>query len=144
MFFIFGLLPSTALYGIFALLVASIGFHIPLATMFQATFEPTSFINVFYAFMIWAPVAYIILSLLNYLVVRIRGVSISFLSEQMSILVASFSSPWRGLVSLVGATQVIDSYDLYGLYCWFQVIVHFLWAIGLFGFIGYGFYLIVK
>ena len=144
MFFFFGLLLSTALYGTFSLPVAVLAFYVSLKTMFEVIFKITGFIDVFYAFMIWAPIAYILLSLLHYLIVKIKGDADSFWSEQISTFVASFSNPWRGLVALAGASKTIDSFDLYGLYCWIQVIVHFVWSLGLFGFIGYGFYLIAK
>ena len=145
MFFI-GILKSTALYGIFSLLVGTLACRVDLATMYNATFNLTTFQNVFYAFMFWSPAAFIVFCILHFLVCKIKdGDSIGdWFSEALGRFVATFSNPWRGLVALGGATRTIDSFDWYGLYCWIQVIVHFVWSLALFGFIGYGFYCILR
>lgn len=146
--FFFGLITSSALYGIISLLVSLIGFRMDFSTLYDAAFHASSILEVFYAFMFWSPAAYIALIPIHYILAKILGFQEggfgTSLKRYGGKLVADFSNPWRGLVSLIGAGNTIDTFDLYGFYCWIQVIAHFLWSIGLFGFIGYGFYWIIK
>ena len=147
MFFL-GLITSTALYGIISLLVSLIGFRIDFSTLYNAAFHASNLLEYFYAFMFWSPAAYIVLIPIHFVLAKILGLQDggfgTCLKEYGGQMLADFTNPWRGLVALIGAGETIDTFDWYGFYCWIEVILHFVWSLGLFGFIGYGFYCIVK
>ena len=148
MYFLIGLLRSTALYGIFCLLASLLGFHIGFESLIQAAFHPGSLQEFFLAYMFWSPVLLVATELVFFIVSKIHsffgGDFDGYFDNILMRFVIAFSNPWRGLVALIGAAHTIDCFDLYGLYCWFQVILHFLWSIALLGFIGFGFFNLIK
>ena len=148
MFFIIGLVRSTALYGIFCLLAGLLGFHIGFNPLFQAALHPGSLQDYFLAYMFWSPALLVATELVFFICSKIQGLfggdSDGYFDDILMRFVIAFSNPWRGLVALIGAGSTIDCFDLYGLYCWFQVILHFLWSVALLGFIGIGFFNLIK
>ena len=140
MFFIIGLIKSTAFYGIVSLLVSLFCFHIPFSTLYYDAFHVTNLSSAFNAFMLWSPIVYLVMILLHFIICLIKRDADHYWGSAMGRFIAVVSNPWRGLVALNGANTLLGANDLYGLYCWFQIILHFVWAIALFVFIGFGFY----
>ena len=161
MYFLIGLIKSTALYGIFSLLICTFGLHMNIHSLYQTVFHISylqSFIqtpisvakipSLFLIYICWSPVVYIAAIIIHFLytILRnlIKGDHYDYLENTMGRFIGAFTNPWRGLVALIGANQTIDSDDFFGLYCWFEVILHFCWSIALFAFLIMGFYSLVK
>ena len=149
MFFILGLLMSTALYGIICLLISIFGLHIAIPSLFQVALHPNGFKEIFLAFMFWSPVAYVVLQVINFLMLKaaraVTGDDFDFFEDVLGRFVANVTNPWRGLVAIkFGSESADEAGVLFWLYCWFEVILHFLWSIALLGFIGFGFFNLIR
>ena len=151
MLFIVGLFKSTALYGIICLLVSIFGLHLTFSDFLQVCFHPNSFREIFMAFLFWSPALYIVVQIINYICLVISNrrwhAEFHFFDGILGRFIASITNPWIGLITLIGASKTINTDDStvwLRLYCWFQVILHFLWSVTLLGFIGLGFYSLVK
>lgn len=149
MYFLIGLVRSTALYGIFCLLAGVFGFHISIETLLQSAFNPNGIESYFMAYMFWSPALLVIEEIVFFIWTKIDyfffgSTKHNYFESLMGRFVVAFSNPWRGLTTLIGASKIIDCYDLGGLLWWIEVILHFLWSIALLGFIGLGFYNLIK
>ena len=149
MFFLIVLIKSTALYGVFCLLVGLFGFHITIQDLLQVSFHPSGFKDFFMAYMFWSPALLIISSLVHLICRKISGLFTGvdddgFIEGFMMRFVIAFTRPWTGLTALIGAEKVLDCFDLEGLLAWIEVILHFLWSVALLGFIGFGFFNLIK
>lgn len=152
MYFIVGILMSYAFYGFVSFLISIFVLKIKLATMLSALSNLHGFPNIFYAFMVCSLPALIVFSILHYLISWIDENYINVIPEDwrkpyldgtLGRIETTILNPIKGLLSPIGARSYIDSFDLYGIYCWIQVILHFISSVFLIGFIGYGFYSIL-
>lgn len=149
MFFILGLLNSTALFGFFSLIISFFFSGLSFFEMIGMAFHPESLKEVFISYMIWSLPIYVVLMLIHiglvFLSNRFHRNKESFSVEMVfSFFIADFTNPFRGLFSLIGARKVIDSRGANAIYPWFQVILHFVWSILLFVWIGIGFFAILN
>ena len=147
--FILGLLMSTALYGIFCLLISILGLRIDMSILLQAALHPSGFKGIFLAYMIWSPVAYAVLQVINYIMLKafyaFTGDDFNFFKDILGRFVSNITNPWRGLVAIKFGSESADEAGLlFWLYCWFEVILHFIWSVALLGFIGFGFFSLIK
>ena len=83
MFFVLGLLMSTALYGIICLLISIFGLHIAIPSLFQVALHPNGFKEIFLAFMFWSPVAYVVLHVINFFMLKAAHWDVSLLTLQI-------------------------------------------------------------
>ena len=155
MFFILGLFISTAFFGIICLLISIFAIHLDVSVLLQIALHPYGFKEFFLAYMFWSPVAYIVLEIIYYLGLKTshkkRGDEYH-LSQFLLLAIKQFkgniTQPFEGLVTLIGASKVINGDEectgLFWIYCWFEVILHFLWSVALLGFIGLGFYCLIR
>ena len=145
MFFILGLLMSTALYGIICLLAAVFGLNISFSDLLQASNQAKGFMGLFYNYMVLSPVIYIVLQVVNSILLKvihlISGDDTTILESLLESFISNLTNPWRGLFTIIGASDSLSGESgLFWLYCWFEVILHFLWSVALLGFIGLGFH----
>lgn len=150
MFFIIGLIMSTSVYGIVCLLFCALGLGISVPQMIPCIISPVGLTEYFYAYMIWSAIAFPFIILLDYICLRIDSHFSMIPTEEAyyKILIrnvgASFACPFRGLVALKGASKVIDSTGVSFIYCWGQVILHFIWSIAIIIWVAINLYILIK
>ena len=106
------------MYGVISFFICLLGLGIPIQALFTAAFDPTSFVEYFYAYMFWSVPALIILVVLHLILCkvsdRMNGMSGEYsMGEFFETLAFDITNPIRGLFSLVGAHKSIDDTGLY-------------------------------
>lgn len=148
MFFI-GLLISTVLYGIVCFLVCVLGLGIEFAVIIQQALQPTSLTGCFFAYIFWSLPLFPVMIFIDFISCKIYNrfsypyTDLPFLSILPGTLLNCILNPFKGLVAFVGARKTIDVGGLDGAYCWTQVIVHFIWAISIIGWISLNFFILL-
>lgn len=137
--FFIGLLASTALYGVVALLVCVLALGVSMSDVFDGAGRLTTFTEAFYAYMLLSIAVLPVAHVLNYAVGRVvylwerrQGYGVrgkSYFASLPRILAAEATNPFRGLLALKGSSKVIDSRGLWFLHDWGQTISHFVWAV---------------
>lgn len=130
MYFVIGLLASTALYAIIFSLICVFGIGIDMTNL-----------------LLLSILSYILLRIIHLLWYKIcrrfdgfSSYENSYLSNFWGYIGADITNPFRGILALKGASKVIDeTIGFWFLYSWGQVIVHFVWAITFWGFLIFGF-----
>ena len=123
MFFMLGILASSNLYAIIFLFVC-IGRGIDMAAVL-----PLLLLTYFSYRLVIHPIMFRIS-------VKFRGLSYdeSYFSSLLGCVGADITNPFRGLIALFGMSKIIDSTGFRRSLSWGGQILHFIWAIALFGF----------
>ena len=149
--FYLGLLISTSLYGIFCFLFTTIALHVSPGLILKSAFHLSSFLDIFYGYMMWSIPAFIALVIIHYLLVQAREFEhpsgARFLDDNddlFSYLLADISNPIRGLsepftMLAVHRDGLDDGSLLEKIFDYLESIIHFIWAIALILFIIFGF-----
>ena len=134
MFFLLGLLGSTALFGSISLVVFSLFVRDDFRNLLEIAISPSGFAGIFISYMVWSLPAFVAIIVVHIFFVKISNKIRGFDTKTnvFMLIGAAFTNPFRGLTALIGARKVINSTGLERVGSWGEVIIHFIWSVALF------------